>query len=141
MGETSGKSEAAKITKQQVKAYLADIEKKVIDREGADMASLVAINDLLNLPNAQDLLDDQLRTQLKDLWIKLKAGGIQVDDPPLLFGLPEGFGEEEVEEEEELNVPISAVPSEEEKPSEPEGTPEPEEVEEEVESEDEPLPH
>ena len=110
MGESNEKSGAAKLTKKQVKAYLADIEKKVINREGADMASLVAINDLLSLPNAEQLLDTELRTQIKDLWIKLKSGGIQVDDPPLLFGLPEGFGEEEVEEEEELGAHVQLVP-------------------------------
>ncbi len=110
MGETSTKSDTPKLTKKQVKAYLADIEKKVIDREGSDMASLVAINELLNLPNSEQLLDESLKTQLKDLWIKLKSNGVQVDDPPLLFGLPDGFGEEEKEdEEEELRVPLETA--------------------------------
>ena len=144
MSETSQKPAAPKMTKKEVKAYLAEIEKKVIDREGADMASLVAINNLLNQPNAEQLFDDELRKQVKDLWVKLKSGGIQVDDPPLLFGLPEGFGEEEIEQEEVLGVHYvsSSTTDSKSEPKETEPEAEPEaEAEAEEEEEEEPLPH
>ena len=87
--------------KAEVKKFVADIEKMVAARAGADMASLIALNSLLCLPNAEELFDDELKSAVKDLWISLKSYGIELDDPPLLFGLPEGFGEDDSQEIEE----------------------------------------
>lgn len=84
--------------KAEVKSFIADIEKMVASRAGADMASLVALNSLLCHPKAEEIFDDELKSAVKDLWISLKSYGIDLDDPPLLFGLPEGFGEDESEE-------------------------------------------
>ena len=108
----SKKSEAQVTTmsKDDVAAFLVDIEKTVLERDGADMSSLVAINHLLNLPNAETLFDEGLKTQLKDIWIKLKASGIEVEDPPLLFGLPEDFGKVSAASEEEM-IPQGAKTS------------------------------
>ena len=86
-------------TKEELQAFLADIEEKVVESNEAYLHSIVALNELLSLPNAADLLDDELRSRVKDLWIKLKSSGVHLNDPPLLFGLPENFGKEEEEDE------------------------------------------
>lgn len=138
--------DAPKLNKKQVRAYIADIESKVAADQGADMASLIALNHLLTMPNAEKVLDEDLRRQLKDLWQRLKAKGVQLDDPPLLFGLPEGFGEEEAEEEEELTgTPVSDQPAPVRQAPEPDGSPEkPDGTKEgdiEIPEEDQELPH
>lgn len=89
-------------TREEVQAFLDDIGEKVIASNEGYIHSVVALNQLLRLPNAEELFDDDLKAQMRDLWIKLKSLGIQLNDPPLLFGLPEDFGkEEEVKDEEE----------------------------------------
>jgi hypothetical protein len=57
---------------------------------------------MMRLPNAAELFDDELKAQMKDLWIKLKSTGIKLTDPPLLFGLPEDFGKEKEEKVREI---------------------------------------
>lgn len=89
------------MNKEDVRNYIADIEKMVAARSGADMASLIALNELLSHPQAHQIFDDELKSQVKDLWISLKSYGVEVDDPPLLFGLPAGFGEDDSEEVEQ----------------------------------------
>lgn len=89
------------MNKDDVKKYIADIEQMVASRSGADMASLIALNELLCHPQADKLFDDEIKSAVKDLWVSLKSYGVEVDDPPLLFGLPEGFGEDDSEEVEQ----------------------------------------
>lgn len=85
-------------SKEELKTYLAEIERKVIESNGAYMQSLMAINELLRHPDVPGLLDSELKSQMQDVWIKLKSTGIQLADPPLLFGLPQNFGEVQEEE-------------------------------------------
>ena len=82
-------------SKKELREYVAEIEKRVVEKQGADIAALVAINQILRMPNAAELIDGELKGQIKDLWIKLKASGVNVEDPPMLFGLPANFQEDE----------------------------------------------
>lgn len=90
-------------SKEELKAYLADIERKLVESNGAYMHSLVALNEILRHPDVPALLDPELKSQMQDIWIKLKSTGIQLAEPPLLFGLPQDFAkeQEEISEEEE----------------------------------------
>lgn len=87
--------EVSRLTKDQIKSYLVDIESKIINAEGAHMHSVIALNQILRLPNIESVVDKELKDQMRDLWVKLKSHGIQLSDPPLLFGLPSDFSEEE----------------------------------------------
>lgn len=89
-------------TKEDVRAYLADIEQKVIESNDAYLHSVLALNQMMRLPNAAELFDDEVKAQMRDLWIKLKSTGIKLTDPPLLFGLPEDFGKEKEEKVQEI---------------------------------------
>jgi hypothetical protein len=99
-------------SKEEVKSYLADIERKLVESSGAYMHSLVALNEILRHPDVPAILDQELKSQLQDIWIKLKSTGIQLADPPLLFGLPPEFAKEQQEtsdqEEAEERAEIAA---------------------------------
>jgi hypothetical protein len=102
--ENQGEQQKA-YSRADVQKYLAEIEQQVISSNEAYLHSVVALNEILRLPNASEILDEELKTQCRDIWIKLKSTGIQLNDPPILFGIPEGFGEEEVEEEIVVDFP------------------------------------
>lgn len=78
-------------TKQELESFVTEISKQVVGSTTAFMHSMLALNHILRQPNAAELLDDELREQLKDLWIKLKSMGLQLNDPPILFGIPESL--------------------------------------------------
>ena len=96
------------MTKKQLKTYIADISKNIESGDAADMASLVAIHGILGQPGIEKSLDDDLKSQMKEIWLSLKAGGAQVEDPPLLFGLPEDF-ESAGSVAEEIEIPSKAL--------------------------------
>lgn len=76
-------------SRKELEAFIAEISSKVVGSSNAYMHSLLAINHLLRASNAEELLDTELKEQLRDLWVKLKSNGLQLADPPLLFGIPE----------------------------------------------------
>lgn len=79
---------SSKYSQKEISAYLSDIEKKLTETDTVATHSLVALNQLLRLPNAADLFDGENKERAKDLWIKLKGRGIQLTEPPLIFGAP-----------------------------------------------------
>ena len=82
-------------TKRDVTGFLADISEQIVDSQGNYLHSFIALNEILNQPNAEKVFDEELKSKAKELWIKLKASGLEVNDPPLLFGVPElGKGED-----------------------------------------------
>ena len=94
----SSEETTKRYTKKQVSTFLQEIDSKVEEGQGNYLHSLLALNELLRIPTAEKLFDDKLKSQAKELWLKIKASGFQLEDPPLLFGLPEDFIEEEEEE-------------------------------------------
>ncbi len=77
-------------TKKELAAFVTEIAGKVVDKEPAYLHSMLAMNHILRQPNLHELLDADLKEQLKDVWLKLKTTGLQLQDPPILFGIPEG---------------------------------------------------
>lgn len=80
-----------KYTKQEVKGFLADISEHVKEEQGKVsqgnyLHSMLALNELLAQPNAEKLFDDNLKSQAREIWLKFKASGAELNDPPLLFG-------------------------------------------------------
>ena len=78
-------------TKEEVMAFVKDIELKLVGGTAANLHSVVAINRIMRASNINELLDSDLKERIKDIWIKLKSTGIQLLDPPIIFGLPKDF--------------------------------------------------
>jgi len=79
------------ISRQALADFIADISAKSISPNESLLHCAVAINQILTNSETALLLDEDLKSQLKDVWLKLRNTGIDLIDPPALFGLPEGF--------------------------------------------------
>ena len=107
--DVAAEEERKAYTREDVQAFLSEIAERVISSNNAYLHSVLALDHLLREPNAAELFDGDLKEQARDLWVKLKATGLQLNDPPVLFGIPEDFingdvaAEEQGEEEEEEN--------------------------------------
>lgn len=93
MGETTIKPNNS-YTRKEVAGFIAEISKKIVDSNTAFFHSMITLNTLLRLPNAEEIFDEELKEQARDLWLKLKSTGLQLTDPPLLFGVPNITSEE-----------------------------------------------
>ena len=82
---------ATKLTRDEVAALLTDIGQQLVSSSTAYTHSMVMLNNLLRNPDAVNLFDKDLKEQAKDLWLKIKSTGLQLVDPPFLFGLPADF--------------------------------------------------
>ena len=71
-------------------AFIGEINKQVVDKSPAYLHSILALNHVLRQPNLSQLLDKDIKQQLQDIWAKLKTTGLELQDPPVLFGVPEG---------------------------------------------------
>jgi hypothetical protein len=72
-------------TRSEVREILDAIAHKIIESNTVYMHSMLLINKLLRLPNAREIFDADLKQLARDLWIKMKSTGLQLNDPPLLF--------------------------------------------------------
>lgn len=75
-------------TREEVSAFLADIGRQLLDNNLPTIHTLLALNQILRLRNAEELFDEELKEQARDIWLKVKATGVHLIDPPLLFGHP-----------------------------------------------------
>lgn len=79
---------AREYTRDECDSFLTDIERHVLESHGSYLHSVLAINHLLESPSASEILDKELKERLRELWLKIKASGFQLNDPPILFGMP-----------------------------------------------------
>ena len=87
--EEKNTSEVKTYSKEEIEAYVSELEKNISESNNLVMHSLLAVNHILRLPNAPELLTDDLKERVKELWAKVKVAGLQLNEPPLLFGVPE----------------------------------------------------
>ena len=94
-------------TKAELESFVGDIARRVVDSNSAYLHSFLALNQVLRQPEIAHILDDELREQMKDIWVKLmKSTGLQMENPPILFGVRDGlvqWDQERVEGREDLN--------------------------------------
>lgn len=88
-GEITGMEPGREYTREEVAEFLRNLSGKPLDRDGLYLHCLIGLNHLLSLPNVNELFDEELKTEARDLWKKIKARGLELVDPPLLFGQPE----------------------------------------------------
>lgn len=85
----SAKKEEAEFTsisnKTELKNFLISLQDK-LNGDAAPIYAVSAMNHILNLPNIYDFLDTETREMMRAIWLKLKASGANVRQPPILFG-------------------------------------------------------
>lgn len=89
-----------KLSKEEIAAFIKDIEQKISKNSEAHLHSLIALNKIMRAPNIDTVMDKKLKDKIKVLWGKLKAAGVNLADPPLIFGLPQNFSTAKKDEEE-----------------------------------------
>lgn len=86
VGEEFGKI----ATPADLKAFLQSILDKMKDEGLAGIYTASAMNFVLNLPQAYELLNNENRELARDIWLRLKQTGFQIKNPPLLFSETDG---------------------------------------------------
>ena len=80
------KEEFTSISSQaELKNFLISLQDK-LNGDAAPIYAVSAMNHILNLPNIYDFLDTESREMMRAIWLKLKASGANVRQPPMLFG-------------------------------------------------------
>jgi hypothetical protein len=69
-----------------LKTYLQSMRDKMTDESAAPVYVMTAMNNVLNLPQIYDFLDNDNKEIARDIWLRLKQAGLQLRNPPLLFG-------------------------------------------------------
>lgn len=73
-------------TKADLKTFLLNVRDKMAEGAAAGIYGLSAINFVLNLPAIGMLLDNDNKELARDIWLRIKQSGLQVRNPPMLFG-------------------------------------------------------
>ena len=73
-------------TTAELKTFLTNMLDKVKEDAAPAIYIASAMNHVLNIPDIYTLLDNECRELARDTWLRLKASGFQVKNPPLLFG-------------------------------------------------------
>ena len=84
------------ISRESLNEYIQDIAQRASKPDESRLHCAIAINQILSNATNVNLMDEENKATLKEVWQKLKSEGIQLEDPPFLFGLPENFDQEEL---------------------------------------------
>lgn len=71
---------------EDLKRFLTVIRDKMADDSSAPIYSAAVMNYLFNSPSTFSFFTSEVKEVAQEVWIKLKAKGLQVRNPPLLFG-------------------------------------------------------
>ncbi|RIL09523.1 MAG: hypothetical protein DCC75_06325 [Proteobacteria bacterium] len=72
-------------SKAELKVFLQNVRDKMAERSAAPVFALSAMNHILNLPEIYSLMDNENKEIARDVWLRLRQGGLQLRNPPLLF--------------------------------------------------------
>ena len=72
-------------TKRELQNFIDELSKQIVQPKPAYLHLIIALNHILRQEDVAVVLDLQMKEQLKDIWLKLKSTGVQLNDPPLLF--------------------------------------------------------
>lgn len=73
-------------TKEDLKVFLLNVRDKMMDEQAAAVYAMSALNYVLTVDNVYGLLDNENKELARDIWLRLKQSGLQLKNPPLLFG-------------------------------------------------------
>lgn len=89
MAKAKDKAAEEKVySKSELQAFMSDVAAQVVDHNLPSIHTMLALDHALRLANVREILDEDLKAQARDLWAKVKASGLHLSDPPILFGYP-----------------------------------------------------
>jgi hypothetical protein len=71
---------------QDLRQFLSQVRQKMGEDASPPIYTLAAMNLVLNRPDIYELLSPEAEEIARDIWIRLKNRGIQLRNPPILFG-------------------------------------------------------
>lgn len=72
--------------KAELKAFITDVRDRLLKDQAAPIFAMAAMQQVMNLDTIYDLLDNQNKEILQEIWVKLSQSGFNLRKPPLLFG-------------------------------------------------------
>lgn len=84
-GETFGEISS----KADLKTFLLNVRDKMAENAAPPIYAVSAVNHALQLPDIYNLLDNDNKEIARDIWLRLKQSGLQLRNPPMLFGADE----------------------------------------------------
>lgn len=76
-------------TKKDLNSFLNNIKDQLVSEDISPIYAMSALNSALKLDKIYTLLDQSNKEIARDIWIRLKKSGFQLDNPPLLFDAEE----------------------------------------------------
>ena len=73
----------------KIEEFLNEIEAKINTDSDVTMHTMLAINDLLCNSKTPQFLTDATTARIKTIWNKISLTGLELNQPPLIFGTPE----------------------------------------------------
>lgn len=73
-------------TAEELKSFLNGIRDKMSEGSAAPIYAMTAMNYIMNETSIYKLLTEENKEIARDIWLRLKHAGIQLKNPPLLFG-------------------------------------------------------
>jgi len=77
--------------KEALQEYVQDIAAKASTPDESLIHCVIAVNQILSDQESVAMLDEGMKTQLREIWGHFQTAGIQLTPPPILFGLPENL--------------------------------------------------
>lgn len=79
-------------TRAELLEFVSDVRDKLLKEEAAPIFAMAAMQQVMNLDAIYELLDEDVKEILQEIWVKLSQSGFHLRKPPLLFGDGEGVG-------------------------------------------------
>jgi hypothetical protein len=70
--------------------FVSDVRDKLLKDEAAPIFAMAAMQQVMSLDAIYELLDEEVKEILQEIWVKLSQSGFHLRKPPLLFGDGEG---------------------------------------------------
>ena len=78
-------SEAQIKSAKELKIFLTNIKNKLDDNSVSPIYAMTGLNSVLTMSNIYDLLDTNNKELAREIWLRLKKSGFQLNNPPMLF--------------------------------------------------------
>ena len=79
-------------SKADLEAFLLNVRDKMDDESASAVYALTAMNYVMSLPEVYSWFNNETKEIARDIWLRLKLAGLQIRNPPMLFGEAEDVG-------------------------------------------------
>ena len=73
-------------SRPELKTFLTMVRDKLFSNSAPPIYAVSALQYVFNHPEVYELFDKTNKEIAKEIWLKLKQSGMQIKNPPLLFG-------------------------------------------------------